>query len=110
MAGANNGPDSINNFTSNYSGSVGIAVESCSNNTLSNVKIQGNIIQNAKYGVWIGAQYEDLSGKNLGKLISITTGNNREESCTTNQYLSSGITFEDIVAFPNKSYDNIPSK
>jgi hypothetical protein len=88
MKAATNGPNRIVSGTTSFSGSVGIVAEAAYLSTLRKVVIRNNTVKNAKFGIWLGAQFEST---NQGMLADATLLNNKFDACTTPIFISPGV-------------------
>jgi hypothetical protein len=106
MQGATNGPNLIVEGKSAFSGSVGVVVESAYLSEIRKVLVRGNSVKNAKYGVWIGAQFEGDENANQGRILGVFAFDNTFASCTTNLYLSKGVTIDKSAPVANIALDS----
>ncbi len=91
MAGSSNGPNSIVGGVSTFSGSVGIVVEAAYLSETRQVSVRGNEVKNAKYGLWVGSQFETPDPGNQGRIYSVRSIANRFRNCANEFHLSQGV-------------------
>ncbi len=103
MKGATNGPNGIVDGKSSFSGSVGIVVESAYLEEIRNVTVRGNTVTNAKFGLWIGSQFETHESPNLGRVMAVQALKNSFANCQESIHVTKGVTYDDALAIPNSA-------
>ncbi len=101
MAGATNGPNPIVGGVSVFTGSVGIVVEAAYLSETRDVIVRGNHVKNAKFGIWIGSQFETPDPGNQGRVFSVHSVENQFVNCVQDVHLSQGVIVENELPMKN---------
>lgn len=96
-----NGPNPIVEGKSQFSGSVGIVVESAYLEYILKVTVRGNTMANARFGLWVGSQFETHESPNLGRLFGVCLLDNTFTNCSEPIHMTNGVSYDRALPVPN---------